>query len=51
MTEPAAQSPLLPLPWAVWVLLLPIAAVEAVLQAAALGWIGRAMLVRIGGHT
>ena len=40
MTEPAAQSPLLPLPWAVWVLLLPIAAVEAVLQAAALGWIG-----------
>jgi len=40
MTEPAAQSPLLPLPGAVWAMLLPLAAVEAVLQAAAAGWIG-----------
>lgn len=33
-------SPLNPLPWAVWLLLLPILGVELVLLAAAQGWIG-----------
>ncbi len=38
--EPNRQTALNPLPWAVWVLVVPLLAVEAVLQAGALGLAG-----------